>query len=153
VTVCFCNWLCKTVCRSEVDPLLTCTLLMYTFRFVISMSGFRFQLGSVYKPWALIKLKNEPTRFENVIHSSYFATHGFVVYYIPTTADCGSDFSVHFSTLLSLMTVVARGHLVTIYMSWIPILQNICSPVTVPFIVIIFRIYLISVTTAKNAVS
>jgi hypothetical protein len=60
------------------------------------MSGFRFQLDSVHKPWALIKLTSEPTRFENVIHSSYFATHDFVVYYITTTADCGSDFSVHF---------------------------------------------------------
>ena len=121
------------------------------------MSGFRFQLGSVHKPSARIKLTSEKTRFKmsSILFTLPHTTSWCILQrqlrsVVPT-------FLFIFPTRLSLMTVVARSHLFTMHTSWISVLQKICSPVTVLCIIIIFRNHLFSakfeLTTAKNAVS
>lgn len=143
MTVYFCNWLCKTVCSGEVGLLLTFILLMQIFRFVISMSGFCFQLGSVHKLSARIKLTSETTRFKMSSICTFPHTTSWCILQrqlrtvVPT-------FLFVFPTRLSLTTVVARAQLVRMHKSWISVLQKICSPVTVPCIIIIFRSHLFS---------
>lgn len=106
------------------------------------MGGFRFQLGSVHKPSARIKLTSETTCFKmsSILFTLPHTTSWCILQrplrtVVPT-------FMFTFPTRLSLMTVVARGRLVTMHTSWISILQKICSPVTVPCIIIIFRSHL-----------
>jgi len=102
------------------------------------MSGFRFQLGSVHKPSARIKLTSEKTRFKmsSILFTLPHTTSWCILQrqlrsVVPT-------FLFIFPTRLSLMTVVARSHLFTMHTSWISVLQKICSPVTVLCIIIIF---------------